>query len=133
MVNLAGMPGARAAGKEISKEAEGRIVTHGRKLAVIGLGYVGLPVGVAFARQGAPVVGFDIDAARIEELTAGYDRTREVDKEGSRSPEPAPHVQSTRPLGGGFLHRDRANPARRSPAPGFLQRCSGHRKSSEKS
>jgi len=54
-------------------------VSHGRKIAVIGLGYVGLPVAVAFARSGAPVTGFDIDRARIEELRAGRDRTREVD------------------------------------------------------
>jgi UDP-N-acetyl-D-galactosamine dehydrogenase len=62
-------------------------VAHGRKIAVIGLGYVGLPVAVAFARSGVPVVGFDIDAKRVEELRAGHDRTREVDpaelKQGS--------------------------------------------------
>ena len=52
---------------------------HNRKIAVIGLGYVGLPVAVAFARAGAPVIGFDIDTSRIEELRAGIDRTREVD------------------------------------------------------
>jgi UDP-N-acetyl-D-galactosamine dehydrogenase len=52
---------------------------HGRKIAVIGLGYVGLPVAVAFARSGAPVVGFDINAERIAELNRGIDRTREVD------------------------------------------------------
>ena len=52
---------------------------HGRKLAVIGLGYVGLPVAVAFGRQGTPVIGFDIDTARIRELKAGHDRTREVE------------------------------------------------------
>jgi UDP-N-acetyl-D-galactosamine dehydrogenase len=51
-----------------------------RKIAVIGLGYVGLPVAVAFARSGAAVVGFDIDRERIEELCAGFDRTREVEK-----------------------------------------------------
>jgi UDP-N-acetyl-D-galactosamine dehydrogenase len=55
-------------------------VSHGRKLAVIGLGYVGLPVAVAFGRHGAPVIGFDIDAERIAELRSGCDRTREVDK-----------------------------------------------------
>jgi UDP-N-acetyl-D-glucosamine/UDP-N-acetyl-D-galactosamine dehydrogenase len=55
-------------------------VSHGRKLAIIGLGYVGLPVAVAFARQGNPVVGFDIDASRIAELKAGRDRTGEVEK-----------------------------------------------------
>jgi UDP-N-acetyl-D-glucosamine/UDP-N-acetyl-D-galactosamine dehydrogenase len=54
-------------------------VSHGRKLAVIGLGYVGLPVAVAFARRGTPVIGFDISPARISELTAGSDRTREVE------------------------------------------------------
>jgi len=53
-------------------------VGHGRKIAVIGLGYVGLPVAVAFARA-APVIGFDIDRARVDELRAGRDRTREVD------------------------------------------------------
>ena len=52
---------------------------HGRKLAVIGLGYVGLPVAVAFGRRGTPVVAFDIDTARIAELKAGRDRTREVE------------------------------------------------------
>ena len=54
-------------------------MSHGRKIAVIGLGYVGLPVAVAFARAGAPVIGFDIDRTRIDELRAGRDRTREVD------------------------------------------------------
>jgi UDP-N-acetyl-D-galactosamine dehydrogenase len=54
-------------------------LTHQRKIAVIGLGYVGLPVAVAFARSGAPVVGFDIDRKRVDELRSGRDRTREVD------------------------------------------------------
>jgi UDP-N-acetyl-D-galactosamine dehydrogenase len=61
-------------------------VKHGRKIAVIGLGYVGLPVAVAFARSGAPVVGFDIDAKRVEELRAGHDRTREVDPSELKQP-----------------------------------------------
>jgi UDP-N-acetyl-D-galactosamine dehydrogenase len=52
---------------------------HNRKIAVIGLGYVGLPVAAAFARSGAPVIGFDISRARIDELRAGRDRTHEVE------------------------------------------------------
>ena len=52
---------------------------HARKIAIIGLGYVGLPVAVAFARSGVPVIGFDIDARRVQELRAGHDRTREVE------------------------------------------------------
>ena len=54
-------------------------MSHDRKIAVIGLGYVGLPVAAAFVRGGYPVVGFDIDATRVDELREGQDRTREVE------------------------------------------------------
>ena len=47
------------------------------RLAVIGLGYVGLPLAVYMARR-FPVIGFDIDAARIAELSRRHDRTLEV-------------------------------------------------------
>ncbi|MCG5495457.1 nucleotide sugar dehydrogenase [Ectothiorhodospira variabilis] len=46
-------------------------------IAIIGLGYVGLPLAVEFARR-RPVVGFDINAARVESLRSGHDATREV-------------------------------------------------------
>jgi len=49
-----------------------------RHIAVIGLGYVGLPVAVAFARQ-QPVIAYDKNPQRIRELKSGYDHTREVD------------------------------------------------------
>jgi len=52
---------------------------HGRRIAIIGLGYVGLPVAVSFARSGATVVGFDVDPRRIAELRKGVDRTEEVE------------------------------------------------------
>ncbi len=48
-------------------------------LSVVGLGYVGLPVAVAFARAGHPVIGFDVDAARVAALRDGHDATGEVD------------------------------------------------------
>lgn len=47
-------------------------------IAVIGLGYVGLPLAVEFGKQ-RKVVGFDINAARIDELRAGEDSTLEVE------------------------------------------------------
>ena len=50
-----------------------------RKVAVIGLGYVGLPLAVHLARH-YPVIGLDIDARRVEELRRGHDRTREIDR-----------------------------------------------------
>jgi len=61
-------------------------LSHGRKIAVIGLGYVGLPVAVAFARAKVPVVGFDIDATRVAELRVGKDRTREVEPDDLKHP-----------------------------------------------
>ena len=54
-------------------------MSHRRNIAVVGLGYVGLPVAIAFARAGSPVVGLDIDETRVEELRAGQDRTREAE------------------------------------------------------
>ncbi|RTQ91750.1 MULTISPECIES: nucleotide sugar dehydrogenase [Stenotrophomonas] len=48
------------------------------RFAVIGLGYVGLPLAVAFGRQW-PTLGFDIDAGRIAELRSGQDHTLEME------------------------------------------------------
>jgi UDP-N-acetyl-D-galactosamine dehydrogenase len=50
------------------------------KLAIIGLGYVGLPLAVEFSKIRS-VVGFDINPARIEQLKAGYDNTLETEPE----------------------------------------------------
>lgn len=50
------------------------------KIAVIGLGYVGLPLAVAFARK-FDVVGFDINEERISQLKQGIDKTKEIDDE----------------------------------------------------
>lgn len=51
-----------------------------RKIAVVGLGYVGLPVAVAFGKKNG-VIGFDINETRIKELQESYDRTNEVTEE----------------------------------------------------
>ncbi|KXX68578.1 nucleotide sugar dehydrogenase [Flammeovirga sp. SJP92] len=52
-----------------------------KKLAVIGLGYVGLPLAVEFGKQGFSVIGFDINSERIKELINGKDSTLEVTPE----------------------------------------------------
>lgn len=54
-----------------------------RKIAVVGLGYVGLPVAVAFGKKG-PVIGFDINKKKIEELRTGVDRTGEISERDLR-------------------------------------------------
>ena len=50
----------------------------GERICVVGLGYVGLPVALAFARQFDDVLGLDIDQRRVGELREGVDRTNEV-------------------------------------------------------
>ncbi|MDO5046110.1 Vi polysaccharide biosynthesis UDP-N-acetylglucosamine C-6 dehydrogenase TviB [Campylobacter sp.] len=50
------------------------------KIAVIGLGYVGLPLAAAFSQK-YDVVGFDINKIRIDELKSGFDRTLELDSD----------------------------------------------------
>ena len=55
-----------------------------KKITVIGLGYVGLPLAVEFAKK-YQVVGFDINSQRITELNAGRDKTLEVTSEALQS------------------------------------------------
>ena len=57
---------------------------HNRIVSIIGLGYVGLPVAVAFGKIGK-VIGFDNNPMRINELKQGVDRTGEVSEEELRS------------------------------------------------
>lgn len=54
------------------------------KIGIIGLGYVGLPLAVEFGKH-RPVIGFDINKDRIEELKKGFDRTREVESDELKS------------------------------------------------
>ncbi len=56
------------------------LVDKKAKLAVIGLGYVGLPIALAFARK-LSVIGFDINAERIGMMKQGIDPSKELDKE----------------------------------------------------
>src|SRR5450432_2712233 len=56
------------------------LVDKKKKLAVIGLGYVGLPIALEFAKK-ISVIGFDINAARIELMMNGIDPSKELEKE----------------------------------------------------
>ncbi|MFN4263540.1 MAG: nucleotide sugar dehydrogenase [Thioalkalivibrionaceae bacterium] len=62
---------------EPSQESDAFEKPDSTRVAVIGLGYVGLPLAVAFAAH-YEVLGFDIDSRRVGELRAGHDRTLEV-------------------------------------------------------
>ena len=59
---------------------------HGEeKLALVGLGYVGMPIAVAFAKKGLDVVGFDLNEAKINLYKEGIDPTKEVGDEVIKS------------------------------------------------
>jgi len=70
----------RTARHEPGLEASVSSGFDGQRVCVLGLGYVGLPLAVEFAKR-HQVIGFDIDAGKIEELQRGYDRMREVETE----------------------------------------------------
>ena len=53
-------------------------------IAVIGLGYVGLPLAVALAKHQA-VTGFDVAVTRVDELLSGHDRTNEISPDDLRA------------------------------------------------
>lgn len=57
------------------------MTSENSKIAIIGLGYVGLPLAIEFGKK-YKVLGFDINQARVEELKSGKDRTNEADLEG---------------------------------------------------
>ena len=56
------------------------LISKEKKLAVIGLGYVGLPIALEFAKK-ISVIGFDINADRIEMMNQGIDPSKELEKE----------------------------------------------------
>ncbi|MGL4934502.1 MAG: nucleotide sugar dehydrogenase [Cetobacterium sp.] len=56
-------------------------MSKNEKISIIGMGYVGLPLAVAFAEKGFSVIGFDINSSKIEEYKNGVDGTHEVGDE----------------------------------------------------
>lgn len=60
------------------------LVEHKEKLSLVGLGYVGMPIAVAFAKK-INVVGFDLNAAKIDLYKNGIDPTREVGDEAIKA------------------------------------------------
>ena len=58
-----------------------KIKSREEKLSLVGLGYVGMPIAVAFANKGVDVIGFDLNKAKIELYKSGVDPTKEVGDE----------------------------------------------------
>lgn len=62
-----------------------KIKTGKEKLSLIGLGYVGMPIALAFAKKGVSVIGFDLNKAKIDLYKSGIDPTKEVGDDAIKS------------------------------------------------
>ena len=69
---------------------------HRRPVAIIGLGYVGLPLAISFVEAGLDVVGVDASAGRVAELRAGRSPIDDITDERLRPPSPAGSASSSR-------------------------------------
>ena len=68
-----------------------------KKIAILGLGYVGLPLAVEFAKHFL-VIGFDINIKRVEALKAGADNTNEIESEILSSKDMKDLIESEREI-----------------------------------
>ena len=62
-----------------------KLVAHEEKLSLIGLGYVGMPIAVAFSNRGIDVIGFDLNEKKVDLYKNGIDPTHEVGDEGIKN------------------------------------------------
>ena len=62
-----------------------KIVGKKEKISLVGLGYVGMPIAVAFAQKGIDVIGFDLNKAKIDLYKSGVDPTKEVGDEAIKN------------------------------------------------
>ncbi len=54
------------------------LIAHCEKISIVGLGYVGMPIAIEFAKKGLDVIGFDLNASKIKTYKSGIDPTHEV-------------------------------------------------------
>ena len=64
------------------KDLYNKILAGEEKISLVGLGYVGMPIAVAFAKK-AKVIGYDLNAAKIQLYKDGIDPTNEVGNNAS--------------------------------------------------
>ena len=62
-----------------------KINDHSAAVAIIGLGYVGLPLAVAFAESGFPVVGIDVDPSKVDAINQGRSYISDIPSERLRA------------------------------------------------
>ena len=86
-------------------------------LAIVGLGYVGLPLAAAFSRAGYKVIGFDTSQNRIQELQSGIDTTQELSPKEVQSLTDIDFTAQETALQNAENRRAAAERTRRRPSP----------------
>ena len=66
------------------QDLKNKIENRNARICIVGVGYVGLPLAVEFAKKGFPVTGFDLNKDRVDELNKGIDPTKEADEKPFR-------------------------------------------------
>ena len=79
----------------IKDEIKRLIETKSARVGVIGLGYVGLPLAVEFARQGLRAVGFEVDESKADAINRGESYIGDVASEALREAVAAERLQAT--------------------------------------
>ncbi len=109
-----------------------RIRAKGLRIGVIGLGYVGLPLAVEFAKAGFDVTGFDVDPAKVEHVNTGYTYIPDVEAGEIEAVVRAGRLRATTDMSRLARHgRDRhlrADAAAQDQGPGPLVRRAGGRR-----
>ena len=104
----------------LADRLRGRLKARTATVGVIGLGYVGLPLARAFAASGFPVLGFDIDADKVERLSRGESYIGHIPADARRARCASRRFEATdrlRPARRGRRdHHLRADAADRAPA-----------------
>jgi len=90
-----------------------RIRSRTARAGVVGLGYVGLPLAVEFARAGFPVIGIDTDASKVAEVNAGRSYVGDVPAETLARLVSEGKIRATTELAA-IAELDTVKPARRS-------------------
>ncbi len=72
-----------------------KILSHQAKIAVIGLGYVGLPLVLTFHKQGFPLLGFDLDASKITALKSGHSYIKSISETAVQNLSKSPSFEAS--------------------------------------
>src|SRR5690349_9223102 len=95
LFNLSNSRGGRKQMKDYKAELLSKLETRNARVGIIGLGYVGLPLAVAFAEAGYTVVGIDVDPTKVNSINGGFSYIEDVASESVKPLVASGHLLAT--------------------------------------